>query len=201
VSAPRPFSPSESPARRSTPREHLRNRSRRLPRRLDERVGAGRLELFPAAIAPQRADCGDPHLPRSDCIELPITDHRDPIAPGLQAFVLQEMGDEFRLVGVSAVVARAVDALEVRGEAEMLENAPRVVFVLRCRDEEARSKRAQGFEGGRDAVVDRVLEHADRDIALTVEGHRRLLVFAARQFGETLAQRRADHPAEFGVVR
>ena len=52
------------------------------------------------------------------------------------------------LFTVTAVVARAVDALEVRGEAEMLENAPPVVFVLRCRDEEAHSERAQGFECG-----------------------------------------------------
>ncbi len=81
----------------------------------------------------------------------------------------------------------------------MLDDALRVRPSLRCRDEQAVAARAQLIERRRDAVVDLVLEHADRVVALAVELEHPVGVLVAGELGEALAQRRTDDPAEFGL--
>ena len=78
---------------------------------------------------------------------------------------------------------------------EVFENAARVAPVLRCRDEKSDPQRPQCVERSRDPLVDVILEGADRGISLEVEPHQRLHVLRADQLGETVAQRRPDHPS------
>ena len=70
---------------------------------------------------------------------------------------------------------------------------------LRGGDEQAIAARAQLVERRGDAVVDLVLEYADRVVALAVELEHPVGVLVAGERGEALAQGGPNDPAKFGL--
>ena len=58
-------------------------------------------------------------MARADHVELPVADHRDRDLSRVQLMGCEQIGDQVRLVGEAAVVARAVNGLEARSQATL----------------------------------------------------------------------------------
>ena len=97
-------------------------------------------------------------------------------------------GEHLALLRAPPVRLRAVDAVEIAVEAEVFDDALRVDLSLRGGDEQPIAARAQLVERCGDAVVDLVLEYADRVVTLAVELEHPVGVVVAGEHGEALAQ-------------
>ena len=106
--------------------------------------GAGGAEFGLAAVAPQRADGRDGVPARADHVVLAIAPHRAGF--GREPLLGEDMGDEVALVVETPVEFRAVSRVEMRGEAEAVEDADRIDAGLRCAKNQARAATFQRVE-------------------------------------------------------
>ena len=139
-------------------------------RRLDDRVGARLPEFGAQTVPPQHADRADAVCMRRAHVVPTVADHR--ASGGIDAFAREQMGDELRLVVERSGEIGAIDAREVRSEAEVRDDPLRVGLRLR----RAHVKHgAGGRERGddlRDAVADDILAPARLGVAGAIVSER-----------------------------
>src|SRR5579871_5451916 len=190
-------------ARGFFPIDHGEDRRGEIGRGVHQPVRAGGLKLVSATIAPEHAKTAHSDRMGTGNIVSPIPDHQ--AARRRKTMLGQNMGEQFGLVIERAARHCAVNAIEIRGKLQMVEDAPCKDLPLRCREINSQPGLLHRLEGLANSRIGQTSEIAGLAVMLTIGGdcltHSVVAVWPQQDLHQIFERRADAAPYIEGFIR